>query len=91
MLVVWWDDAPVGHLMQARHGDLSFAYDAGWLAGTGTRALSRSLPLQTAIFDRRACRPFFGGLLPEAAQRTGIAGVLGVPGQRIRTARSAGR
>ncbi len=78
LLVVWWDDAPVGRLMQDRYGDLSFAYDASWLARAGTRALSRSLPLQTAVFDRRACRPFFGGLLPEAAQRTGIAGVLGV-------------
>ena len=78
VLVVWWDDAIAGRLTQDRHGDVSFAYDAGWLTRAEARALSRSLPLQAATFDRRACRPFFGGLLPEAAQRTGIAGALGV-------------
>ena len=77
-LVVWWDMAEVGRLMQDRHGDLSFAYSPAWLSSPAPRPISRSLPLQEPSFDRRQCRPFFGGLLPEANQRIGVAGALGV-------------
>jgi serine/threonine-protein kinase HipA len=76
VLVVWWDAAQIGRLVQDRHGDLSFAYDPAWLAREDARPVSQSLPLQAEPFDRRACRPFFGGLLPEASQRTGVADVL---------------
>lgn len=77
-LVVWWDGAVVGALAQDRHGDLSYVYDGAWLADPERRALSRSLPLRAEPFGRRECRPFFGGLLPEESQRTGVAGVLGL-------------
>jgi serine/threonine-protein kinase HipA len=77
-LIVWWDMAKVGGLLQDRHGDLSFAYNPAWLTSAAARPVSRSLPLQEATFDRRQCRPFFGGLLPEADQRIGVAGALGV-------------
>lgn len=77
-LIVWWDRRKVGRVMQDRHGDLSFAYSPDWLANPAARPISRSLPLRKAAFDRRECRPFFGGLLPEEGQRTGAAGVLGV-------------
>ncbi len=77
-LSVWWDGRFAGCLAQDRHGDLSFAYDADWLNLGDARPLSYSLPLQATSFDRRACRPFFGGLLPEADQRSGVAGALGV-------------
>ena len=77
-LVVWWETAEVGRLVQDRHGDLSFAYSPAWLSSPAPRPISRSLPLQEAGFDRRQCRPFFGGLLPEADQRIGVAGALGV-------------
>ena len=40
--------------------------------------MSRSLPLRDEPFNRAACRPFFGGLLPEADQRQGAAAALGV-------------
>ena len=70
--------AHVGRLVQDRHGDLSFDYDAKWLANPAARPISRSLPPGEAPFDRRKCRPFFGGLLPEESQRTGVAGALGV-------------
>ena len=76
-LCVWWDGQIAGRLAQDDHGDLWFIYDAAWIAAGG-RALSRSLPVRDAPFGRRACRPFFGGLLPEADQRSGVAGVLGV-------------
>lgn len=77
-LCVWWDDAIAGRLDQDAHGDLGFAYDPAWLMRADARALSRSLPLRAEPFERRECRPFFGGLLPEADQRTGAAGALGV-------------
>lgn len=78
VLVVWWADAVVGRLMQDRHGDLSFTYATDWLSSVDRRPLSRSLPLRADSFDRRECRPFFGGLLPEEGQRVGVAGALGV-------------
>jgi serine/threonine-protein kinase HipA len=34
VLDVWWNNRVVGQLMQNQHGDLSFAYAAGWLADT---------------------------------------------------------
>jgi serine/threonine-protein kinase HipA len=77
VLAVWWDGAVAGRLTQDRHGDLSFAYDPHWLTQAHA-SLSRSLPLRAEPFDRRACRPFFGGLLPEEAQRAAAAGALGV-------------
>ena len=43
-----------------------------------SRPLPRSLPLRDQPFNRAACRPFFGGLLPEADQRQGAAAALGV-------------
>jgi len=76
-LLVWWNDAIAGTLRQDRHGDLGFAYDAGWVHA-GRPALSRSLPLREEPFSRAECRPFFGGLLPEAQQRNLAAGALGV-------------
>ena len=76
-LVVWWDQAVVGLLTQDRSGDLSFGYDPAWVSGN-KRPLSRSLPLRDQPFNRAACRPFFGGLLPEADQRQGAAAALGV-------------
>lgn len=78
VLAVWWDGTVVGRLVQDRHGDLSFGYDERWRVGGDARPLSRSLPLRSEPFDRRACRPFFGGLLPEEGQRSGVAGALGV-------------
>ncbi len=76
-LVVWWDQAVVGLLTQDRSGDLSFGYDPAWVSGDN-RPLSRSLPLRDEPFNRATCRPFFGGLLPEADQRQGAAAALGV-------------
>ena len=77
-LIVWWSDAQVGRLVQDRHGNLSFAYDAKWLANP-----RRMADLALAATPRDAVRParmptFFGGLLPEESQRTGAAGALGV-------------
>lgn len=77
ILKVWWNDAIAGTLWQDRHGDLGFAYATEWLHAGGP-TLSRSLPLREEPFSRAECRPFFGGLLPEAQQRNLAAGALGV-------------
>lgn len=77
-LVVWWDGRVTGCLYLGPDGDTQFAYDAAWLADARTPALSFSLPKQAEPFNRRACQPFFGGILPEEGQRTAIARALGV-------------
>lgn len=78
MLVVWWDGKPVGDLTQDAGGELGFAYGADWLRDEGAPAISASLPKRAQAFPRRACRPFFGGLLPEAMQREAAAQTLGI-------------
>ena len=50
----------------------------GWLADGGSPVLSCSLPKRLEPYRRRACRPFFEGLLPEGTQREVVARVLGV-------------
>ena len=77
-LSVWWDGKVVGALRLDEHGDMSFAYDSAWLADVGAAPLSASLPKQTETFNRRACRPFFAGLLPEEGQREAVARALGL-------------
>ena len=77
-LAVWWDGRVTGCLYLGPDGDTQFAYDAAWLADAAAPALSFSLPKQAEPFNRRACQPFFGGILPEEGQRTAIARALGV-------------
>ncbi|KPF91182.1 kinase [Novosphingobium sp. AAP83] len=77
-LTVWWDGRVTGCLYLGPDGDTQFAYDAAWLADATLPALSFSLPKQAEPFNRRACQPFFGGILPEEGQRTAIARALGV-------------
>ena len=70
----------VGHLAQV-NGRLIFSYTPDWLAHSRARALSHSLPLQTAAFDDHATRPFFAGLLPEGDKRKLVAQALQVSRQ----------
>jgi serine/threonine-protein kinase HipA len=77
-LSVWWDGKLVGALRLDEHGDMSFAYDPVWLADATGAPLSASLPKQPEAFNRRACRPFFAGLLPEEGQREAVARALGL-------------
>ncbi|MBA4354200.1 MAG: kinase, partial [Novosphingobium sp.] len=77
-LTVWWDGRVTGCLYLGLDGDTQFAYNAAWLADAAAPALSFSLPKQAEPFNRRACQPFFGGILPEEGQRTAIARALGV-------------
>lgn len=77
-LSVWWADALVGRLHLDQHGRMRFAYADEWLADPSRPAISFSLPRQRAPFSQRQCAPFFGGLLPEDAQRDAIARALGI-------------
>lgn len=77
-LSVWWDGKLVGALRLDEHGDMSFAYHPAWLADARAAPLSASLPKQAERFNRRACRPFFAGLLPEEGQREAAARALGL-------------
>ena len=77
-LSVWWDGGLVGMLRLDEHGDMSFAYAPEWLADAAAPPLSASLPKQSDLFNRRACRPFFAGLLPEEGQREAVARALGL-------------
>ncbi|MEO5794143.1 MAG: type II toxin-antitoxin system HipA family toxin [Rhodoferax sp.] len=70
----------VGHLAQV-NGRLNFRYTPDWLAHSGARALSHSLPLQATPFDDHATRPFFAGLLPEGDKRKLVAQALQVSRQ----------
>jgi serine/threonine-protein kinase HipA len=77
-LHVWWDGRRVGELTRSEHGELGFAYAAEWLEDGTMQPLSASLPKQSEPFNRRECRPFFAGLLPEETQRDAAARALGV-------------
>jgi len=80
-LTVWWEGDVVGRLQLNQHGDMVFAYDPAWLSDPRKPAISASLPKRADPYDRRACRPFFGGLLPEEAQREAVARALGLSPQ----------
>jgi serine/threonine-protein kinase HipA len=77
-LSVWWDGRITGCLYLRPNGDMQFAYDPAWLEDETAAALSFSLSKQAEPYNRRACLPFFGGILPEEGQRTAIARALGV-------------
>ena len=77
-LSVWWDGRIAGTLTRDEYGDMGFVYHADWLADETTRAISAALPKRAEPYDRRAARYFFAGLLPEEAQRDGVARALGL-------------
>lgn len=78
VLSVWWGSSIVGSLRLDDEGGMVFSYHADWLADPSKPALSVSLPKRSALFKRRACRPFFAGLLPEEGQLEAVARKLGV-------------
>lgn len=68
----------IGHLIQDDHGESSFRYASIWLENPAATPLSLSLPLQKEIFGQKLCKPFFAGVLPDAAKRKIIARNLGI-------------
>ncbi len=67
-----------GYLIQDDGGQMVFNYDASWLARDDVYPLSQSLPLREERFKQQECRGFFGGILPEEANRKVIAKILGI-------------
>jgi len=55
----------VGTLEKAASGEMSFIYHDSWLSRAGSRAISLSLPLQTAKFRGAVVYNFFDNLLPD--------------------------
>jgi len=72
-LVVYLNDAMVGHLWLDERRRFVFQYDSEWLRHPGRIALSLNLPLQSEVYSDDLARPFFANLLPEAEIRRIIA------------------
>src|ERR1035437_4538237 len=77
-LDVYLHDEFVGRLIQDDGGQLVFDYAEHWLTKPGATPLSQSLPLRKKRFNRKECRGFFAGILPEESKREIIAGNLGI-------------
>lgn len=77
-LDVYFNEKIIGKLVQDDHGDMSFTYSKGWVEDPRAIAISCSLPLQLETFERKKCRAFFEGILPEQDQRKIIAKNLGI-------------
>jgi serine/threonine-protein kinase HipA len=68
----------VGKLVQDDHGNMSFDYAESWRSNPNAIPLSQSLPLAQNHFNRKACRGFFAGILPDESKREVIAKNLGI-------------
>ena len=68
----------VGRLTQGNDGQMVFEYLESWLTNTRATPLSHSLPLLQKKFNRKECRGFFAGILPEESKREIIARNLGI-------------
>jgi serine/threonine-protein kinase HipA len=58
------EDQLAGWLTQDEHG-YHFVYDEGYVAQTGVRPVSLTLPLREAPYTSNVLFPFFDGLIPE--------------------------
>jgi serine/threonine-protein kinase HipA len=67
-----------GHLEQDKGGEVRFEYAESWLNNPRATPLSQSLPLRKERFQRKECRGYFGGILPEESKREIIARNLGI-------------
>ena len=64
-LLIYFNDALVGHLEKKTKLHFLFQYDAAWLALPGARPISLSLPLLTKQFEGPEVYAFFDNLLPD--------------------------
>ncbi len=77
-LIVYLNSERVGILEQDDSGLLLFSYDHARLDRPEAVPLSRSLPLQAAVFRGKRARSFFAGILPDEGPRDTIAAILGI-------------
>lgn len=78
LLDVYFGEAKAGTLSQDETGAVSYTYHPDYLAGSESRAISFSMPLQEVPYADRIARPFFSGLLPDEGARQRLAGALGI-------------
>lgn len=78
ILDVYFHEKIIGKLEQDKYGEMSFAYAESWLNNPEAIKVSCSLPLKRDPYNRKECRAFFGGILPEENQRKIIAKNLGI-------------
>lgn len=77
-LDVYLNQNLTGQLSIDAQGDMLFIYDHHYIEDKKNQPLSQSLPLQKQPYEAKQCRPFFGGILPEAHVRASIARHLGI-------------
>src|SRR4051794_28231482 len=77
-LDVYLLDDLTGHLRQDDGGEIVFEYVESWLSNPVAAPLSQSLPLRKKRFNRKECRGYFAGILPEETKREIIAHNLGI-------------
>ena len=77
-LEVYLHDNHVGKLEQDDGGLLRFNYASEWIEDEKATPISRMLPLTAEPYEGNRARPFFAGILPEAAPRALIAEILGI-------------
>ena len=75
---VWFEDLHVGDVRVDPDGALGFAYTRAWLATQGAFALSRTLPLNDAVYPADVISPWLANLLPEEDQLAVLTRSLGV-------------
>lgn len=78
ILEVYLRAKKIGELQQDDNADLSFRYDAEYLAGKSSQAISVSMPLRDETFGSAVAKPYFAGLLPDESARKRLAAALGI-------------
>lgn len=80
LLEIWMNGFKVGFLEKQSEHQCSFWYAPDWLAYSGARPISLSLPLIQKKFDDRKTKGFFENLLPDnPLLRTQIQRYFGLP------------
>lgn len=71
-LNVYLNQTLSGRLSIDAHGDMMFIYDLNYMTDKKNIPISQSLPFHEKPYEARECRPFFGGILPEAHIRLSL-------------------
>jgi serine/threonine-protein kinase HipA len=61
---IYFHDEPAGILSETDSG-YRFAYNLSYIKTGNGKAISKTLPLKTEIFESKVLFPFFDGLIPE--------------------------
>ena len=67
-LTVWMGEQLAGTWGISKDNTHSFQYDESYLANDNATPLSRSMPLQSTVFEGSFIHDFFANLLPESEQ-----------------------